>query len=343
MTFHKLLLVSTLLGAIAIPGMAQSGGGGPSTGANGSPIQPGTQMGTGNIGQEEFNKLQDYVDLSKRLSDKDKAKGKTLEQLLAEDKAAAAALAATMIPSCQTSEAILATEGSMTADGKTVDVKTYEVACANGMGYFLVSQEPNPPYAISCFAAEATGKADVAAGRKPGAVCKLQPNADTNAMAAALLQHAGVTCTARDHRWVGQSSIAHTEYDEVACADNSGYIMAVALPGSGAPVRVSTCHDAALKGLPCKLSDNGTPILTVKTFKDALDKHNVACDAGDDKTIRVMGQENKLKRYVVEFKCAQRPAGTVAYIPLEGNQAPFEVLDCAAAAKRQNICTLNKK
>ncbi|HEY0281500.1 MAG TPA: hypothetical protein VGC27_02625, partial [Rhizomicrobium sp.] len=71
-----------------------------------------------------------------------------------------------------------------------------------------------------------------------------------------------------------------------------------------------------------------------------LEQHKIACDASSDKDIRVFGQENVQKRYVIEFRCSQRKAGTVAFIPLSGNNAPFEVLDCAAADKRKIKCEL---
>ncbi|HEY0282537.1 MAG TPA: hypothetical protein VGC27_07940, partial [Rhizomicrobium sp.] len=232
-------------------------------------------MGTYNLTAEQFNKLQDYADFSNRLSKEDKASGKTLADLLAEDKAAASALAAKMLPSCQVNEAILAAQGAVTVNGKPVNTKTYEAACANGMGYFLVSQDVGDPYAISCFAADATRAADVAAGRTPGAVCQLPSNIDVNAMATSLLNHAGTNCTVSDHRWVGQSSATKTEYNEVVCTDHSGYMLAIALPGSNATVRVSTCHDAAMRGLPCKLSAGGGAVITLQTFRDALEQHKI--------------------------------------------------------------------
>ena len=64
----------------AAPSAAQSvgaPGGTPSNMTTG-----GSHMGT-SMNQETFNKLQDYADQAKRLTKDDKAKGKTLEQVLA--------------------------------------------------------------------------------------------------------------------------------------------------------------------------------------------------------------------------------------------------------------------
>jgi hypothetical protein len=321
--------------------MAQNGGG-----SVGGVIVPGgagstgAQTGRGTLTQEQFNKLQDYADTAHRLTKEDREAGRTLEDLLAQDKAIATDLAVKLLPSCKVNEAILASQGTITVDGKSVEAKTYEVTCASGMGYFLVSQEPAKPYAISCFAADATKAADIAAGRAPGAVCQLPSNANINAMATALMSGAGTQCTVKDHRWVGQNAANHLEFDEVKCGDNAGYMLTISLEGHSTAVSISTCHDSALRNLPCKMSDNGE-ILSNQTFKDVLDQRKIACDGSVDKDIKVLGQENVKKRYVVEFRCSQRPSGLVAFIPLAGATAPFETADCPAAAKRGVRCVLN--
>jgi len=338
--FLLVAVAGLAVGAYVQPCLAQNAGGGSSqVGVGGTTVPLGSQMGHGTMTQEQFNQLQDYADLAHRLTKEDKAKGRTLDDLLAQDKVDAAALVATMPFSCNVASAILAAEGPETMDGKAVDTKTYEVACADGMGYFLVSQTPGSPYGISCFAADAAHAADVAAGRKPGTVCALPANTNINAMATQMMTRAGTPCAVMNHQWHGQSSATSTEFDEVKCGDDAGYMLAVALPGSKAGVRVSTCHEAAMQGLPCKLSDNGAAVISLQVFKDALGQHKIVCDAGAQ-DMHVFGQETVQKRYVVEFRCPQRPAGLVAFIPVEGNRAPFEAIDCATAARRRVMCTL---
>ena len=291
------------------------------------------------MSQDQFNKLTDYADQARRLTKEDKAKGKTLADLLAEDKVAASELAKSMPLTCDVSQAMLIATGPAAVDGKTVNTKTYETACTNGMGYFLVLAEQAKPYGFSCFAADATRIADVAAGRQPGTVCQLPPNANPKAMAGAILGKAGVQCAIKDYRWIGQNSANHTEFDEFSCESGQGFVVIAALPGSQIPVHVDTCNASAGRALPCKLSDNGSLPVTLKTLRDALAQHNVACDATDS-TMRVIGQENAKKRYVVEFQCTQQPKGLIAYIPLSGSSAPFETIDCAAAGKHGTKCTL---
>jgi hypothetical protein len=296
-------------------------------------------MGAGQLTQDQFNKLQDYATDAKRLTKEDKAKGKTLEQVLAEDKATAIALTKTMPLSCEVTNAMRIAAGPETVNGQTVQTETYEASCTNGMGYFLISQEPAKPYGFSCFASDATAKADIAAKRKPTATCMLPGNADLKAVAARMLSASGHTCAVKDFRWAGQNAANHIEFDEVACESGEGYMMIVALPGATIPVHVETCNQSAKRGLPCKLSDNGEIGPTLKTFRDALAKNNVSC-AATDATTRVIGQIEAKKLYVVEFACPMVPKGVVAYIPQDGSKWPFEAIDCPTAAKRGAVCIL---
>lgn len=331
MTTRWVLLAAAVFSATLaiVPASAQVGGAPP---ASATPY--GSPLGRDNMSQEQFNRLQDYAERSKRLTKDDKDKGKTLDQLLAEDKAAAAALVTKMPLNCQVDQAMLVAQGPETVDGKQVDTKTYEAACASGLGYFLISQEPGNPYGFTCFAADATRAADVAAGRKPGVVCALPTSADVNTMATNIMARAGTPCTARDHKYIGQNAAAHLEFDEVACTGGAGYILTVALPGSLQPIRIVPCHESAMNGLPCKLSDNGS-VVTMQTFKDALAQHNITCSS--DKDMRFVGRENTLKRYLVEYRCGQKPESQVAVIPLEGNTQPFETLTCKSAAAKYGV------
>jgi hypothetical protein len=325
--------------ALALTGTGAMAQGGASTAGPSPTAGIGNHLPQGTMTQEDFNKLGDYANMSKRLTEGDKAKGKTVEDLLAEDKAKAAELAKSMPLSCTVNDAVLAAEGPATINGKEVKTHTYEVACGNGLGYFLVAVDGGTPYGFSCLAAEATRQADLAAGRKPGTVCGLGANANVENMATNALMHAGISCMANKLRYVGTSSKANLEYNEVACLDGKGYMLVSALPGSTRPVQAITCHNAAEAGLMCKLTASGAPLVTKQTLIDALAANKVKCSTSIDK-MNVIGQENTKKRYVVEFSCPEQPKGLVAFIPLEGSKSPFEAIDCKAAAKRNAVCKL---
>jgi hypothetical protein len=323
--------VATVIAAVGLsaPSMAQAA---PAASGISGGVPMGNHMGQNNMTQDQFNKLSEYATESKRLTKDDKAKGKTLADLLAEDKLSAAALAKSMPLSCEVTDAMLVAEGPAEVGGKTVNTKTYEASCANGLGYFLTSADQAKPYGFSCFGADNTRNADIKAGRKPGVVCQLPTNTDIKTMAATVIGKSGPACKVRDYRWVGQNAANHVEFNEFACEDGKGYMMISALPGAMTSPIVQNCDQSALRGLTCALSDNG--------LLKALAQHRVTCDA-TDKTMHVIGQDAK-KRYVVEFVCSQQPKGLVAYIPLEGNSASFETLDCIAAGKRGTKCTLNQ-
>jgi hypothetical protein len=259
------------------------------------------------------------------------------EQLQAKDKADVIVVVNSAQFPCDVTNAQLLLEGSEKADGKTVKTKIYEAACGNGLGYFIIEREQQSrPSGFTCFAADATHDADVEAHREPGPVCTLPENLDLKTMATKVLLGKGKNCLVHDTRWIGQSSKSNSDYTEIACSDGNGFILASPLPGSTLQPQIVKCHDSAMQGLPCKLSDNGQ-IITLQTFKDALAQHQVVCDASD---VRVIGKETARQRHVVEFACKQHPEGLIAYIPLDGNTAPFESLDCAAAAKRGLACKL---
>lgn len=257
-------------------------------------------------------------------------RGKTVSQLLAEDKADATALATSLNLSCTV------VNGSLVAEDAAAHTKTYEVACQSGPGYFLVkSDSPGPAVGFTCFAADAARQADIAAHREPGAGCALQENGTPKTMAASILSRAGKPCAVKDVNWRGQN--ATTDFVEASCEGVVGFVLRLPLPGSQSPVRIDTCNESAIKGLSCRLPGNDTTLVDLNA---ALAARKVACDA---EAARVIGREVQKRRQVVEYFCPkQRPKGLVAFLPVEGSVEPFEVLDCASATKRQVICTLTK-
>lgn len=322
-----IILCATLLAA---PAAAQMGGPGNSV----SNAQPVTDHLGSSMTQDEFNQLADYVDQSKRLTKEDKAKGKTEADLKKEDMAAAADLAKTLNMSCEITDAELVAQG---ADG----MKGYEIACGDGMGYFLGLSASQKPYGLSCLTAQAKHDLDASKGQTDDAECRLPANADLKISVGRVLAGLDRSCAVERIEWMGRSDKSASEYNEAACIGGHGFVLVSPEPGSSAPLHALSCEDAAAQGIRCNLTRvaaSVAPAITLQTFKDALTQHNIPCDAGDE---RVIGQESAKKRYVVEFKCAGRPGGLVAFIPLSGNTAPFETTDCASAAKRGLACKLN--
>jgi hypothetical protein len=226
--------------------------------------------------------------------------------------------------------------------GKSVEMKAYEVACGNGMGYFIASQGPERPLVMSCFAADATHTASLANGEKSDLFCQLKANKDIKAMAAALLAKAGTSCDVNLVRWYGIVVATSTEYTEVACADGKGYLLKNQQINPGASMSAMSCQDAAEQNLRCRLSNSGPPPAQVMMdrFKQAIKQNGVACDAMQ---IRVVGRETVSRRYVIEAQCPEQPGGLVAFIPLDDPNHQFESMDCAAAAEHHVTCALQLK
>jgi hypothetical protein len=260
-------------------------------------------------------------------------------QARAKAKAQSAKLIETLHLACEVSNAQLVVAGTRkpASGGKAVDTRVYEVACGGGMGYLLEAQGSATPIAISCLNAEVARAADAAKGVEPGFFCKLPENKDVYANVSSMIAAAGAApCTVRDLKSFGRSAATLTEYSEVACQDGKGYLLRAPLPGSTAKAGVTSCAEAAKQGIKCRLTEAGpveTPV-TLDTFKAALAQHGVSCKIDP---IRMIGQEDHLKRYVVEYRCADQAAGTVAFLPLEGNTNPYESIDCKTAKSEHGV------
>jgi hypothetical protein len=242
--------------------------------------------------------------------------------------------------SCELSDAKLIVSGTRrpASGGREVETRVYEVACSGAMGYLLETQGTDMPLGISCLDAEQTRAADVAKGREPGFFCKLPANKDVYAMVASLISAGGgASCSIRELKAFGRSESTRSEYSEVACQDGTGFLLRTALPGSQAKTQVTSCAEAAKQGIKCRLTDSG-PVeipVTMDTFKSTLAQHGVSCAIDQ---LRMIGQEDHLKRYVVEYRCAGQSASLVAFLPLQGNANPYQSMECKEALEYSVTC-----
>lgn len=236
---------------------------------------------------------------------------------------------------CTVSDARLVAKGR--TEGSSQETTTYEATCDSGLGYFVVSGDQAD--AFSCFAADAAAQKDIEQKRTPSATCTLPANRDVKIMAETVLGNAGFKCSVSNLRWIGISAKAGTEFTEAKCVDGSGYVLMTAVPGSSAAPSAVPCTDANKRGLQCTLSKIAAPQVNLGMLTDALAARKIACTT-DQNGIRVVGQETMKKRYVVEFKCQEHPAGLVAFVPLASSSAEFESMDCAEAKKHNVMCSL---
>ncbi len=262
----------------------------------------------------------------------------------AEAKAQSEVLIAKLQLPCTVSNARLVASGTrqLTPGAKEVESRVYEIACTAGMGYLLETQGQEPPIGISCLHAEELRARDAAKGDKPKLFCELPENRDVNALVASLIKSgSGAPCQVKELQWFGKSVSTQTEYSEVACQEGGGFLVQTPLPGSQGQTTVLSCADAAKRGIKCRLTDAGpveTPI-TMDTFREALAHNGVKCTIDE---LKLIGQEEKRQRYVVEYRCADQPASAVAFIPLKGNTVPYESVGCDEAAQSGVNCSLSR-
>ena len=261
---------------------------------------------------------------------------------LAAAKAEGSRIAAALELSCDVNDARLVVSGTSrgTSGGKPADTRVYEVACGGNVGYIFETQGSGKPLAISCVTAEEARAVDVAKGKEPGFFCTLPQNRDVYAMVTSFIAaDTGTQCSVARLQPFGHSESTKSEYSEIVCKDGKGFLLRTPMPGSQVKTTAVSCADAAKQGIKCKLTDAGpveTPV-TLETLKSALAQHGEGCRIDQ---LRMIGQEDHQKRYVVEYLCAAQPAGRVAFIPLQGNTNPYESLECSAAALNGLACTL---
>ena len=235
---------------------------------------------------------------------------------------------------CAMNDVALVGRGRTDVGGSSADVKVYEVACSNHVGYLLLAQASQAPRALTCFAAAARHEADAARGVAASPDCRLAHNQDLQAMAAAVATAAGKECTVSHLRWFGQDAASHVDYTEVACTDGHGYLLKVPEAGPGAAIAAQVARKprAGTEVPPdgCR-PDAGD----VADFPRRAETECGQLHAGADALI---GRESVARRYVVEVQCPEQPQGLVAFVPVDDPASRFEAIDCAAALERDVHC-----
>lgn len=295
----------------------------------------------GSISHEELERMSgDQTQVSKTAKEAAAAKAAAMAQ--------SAALIKALQIACDINDARLVISGTRPAGsgGKKVDTRVYEAACNGAVGYLLEVQGTEAPIAISCVAAEEARAADVARGMEPSFFCKLPENQDVYALVSSLIRaDAGAACIVDVLRSLGRSETTQSSYSEIKCKDNKGYLLRLPLPGSATKATAMSCADAAKQGVKCGLTEtapdsgasSGDEPVTLATLKSALAQNGVGCNVAQ---LRLIGQEDHLKRYVVEYLCAGQSVGAVAFIPLTGNSQPYESMDCDKALLNRIPCSL---
>jgi hypothetical protein len=207
------------------------------------------------------------------------------------------------------------------------DVKYFEVACVNAIGYVLLDHgKDGPPSWVSCL-----DQAKVDPLGKPNAVaCNLPGNNDWKGEIAPFVAKVKVPCDVTDVRGIG-----HTDkngFFEVACANGHGYILTTSAPPS---------PDQPVQMLPCAVADPTSPVscklvtaASQLAFADAL-----AAQSGKNCQVtnrRYMIATEDLSNYY-EIACQ----GGKGYVLHEGPDGKLvETIPCELADRIGDGCTL---
>ena len=208
----------------------------------------------------------------------------------------------------------------------TTKVTRYELACSEGMGLILDRPDAaaTTPSTFTCLAAEAGGYD-----------CKLTDKAARTAWIAALARTSGKACQVSDARLMGTARGA--EFYEVACAGAAGFVMEAK---DGRVTRTIDCLEASQIGGGCKLSSTQAALeVREQQYLQVLRASGVVCQGEE---FRLIGKDSAQRRDVVEFKCANKPVGLVAFIPNTAG-APVTNFDCIEAEGRAIRCTLTDR
>jgi len=204
------------------------------------------------------------------------------------------------------------------------NLRRYEVACSEGMGYVVDRLPTGAPKAVDCLTAGMGGQA-----------CTLTTKEQINAYIGSIASRSGRTCTIADTRIMGSSASGSTYY-ELACAGSPGYVMETK---AGAFVRALDCLEAVSIGGGCTLT-NTAAIAEVREgqYLAALRSKGIPCTGTE---FRLLGKDSR-QRDVVEFICSDRPSGLVAFVA-PGGAGDITNFDCFEAEGRSIACQINKK
>ncbi|NBW12722.1 MAG: hypothetical protein EBR82_32325 [Caulobacteraceae bacterium] len=296
----------------AAPALAQSSTTGPGTSTTGAEatvrgesVLPG-RVGGGRDQQEQNNRRQQQRGRP--------APAPTPEQV----KAAAVALAAATNTGCNVAEAGLRGEN---AEKQPV----YEVTCATGPGFILISS--TPPSAVDCVIL--SGQADITRAKDPaadvGLQCEMPQNKNVLAVVSAYAAEAGVHCTIDQGSSVGKSAADNIIY-EVGCAGADGYWLEKAPTGWV----VTDCIKLVSRNAVCKYT---TPAEQVATVTKWFEGSQAAACAPTE--VRYIGSNANGGFY--EAKCA---TGDGLIARFNETMAVQQVYPCAEAQRIGGGCKL---
>lgn len=237
---------------------------------------------------------------------------------------------------CTLADALATGNGKVNINGAQVDVKTYEVACNEGLGFMLQDRGAAGAFAFDCIqvaasaaAAPAAAAAPPARGQAPAAAapatCRLPANQNANAMIQPTVTASGARCTVNNVAFLGLSPTGLRRY-EVGCTEGLGYV--IDKQGADAP-KATDCLAADAGGFDCALTPKAQRTAYIATLAA---KGNRPCTVTDG---RYMGATARGAQFY-EVACG----GAQGYVLEVNAGAVTRALDCLEAAGIGQGCKL---
>jgi hypothetical protein len=216
-------------------------------------------------------------------------------------------------------------EGAL-ADG--TQVKSYEVACQEGLGYIVLAKQKAgaAPITYDCLAASEPGKD----GKPNPMACKLPANAHPADGLNPVLQKAGADCTVDKGRWLGATK-EQTIYEALCKNGQDLLLLSPLVAGGPAPV-VDTCLSLESGGggsLKCSLS---TPAEQLALVDPLVASSNKACSVKDKRYVLSTNTD-----YYYEVACAD---GKGFMMKVDKTGKVGQTVDCAQASYIGGGCTM---
>lgn len=216
--------------------------------------------------------------------------------------------------------------GQGTLTDKT-EIKSYEVACQEGLGYVIVAKlkPAGTPIYFDCLAAARPGPD----GKPASTVCKLTANANPAAGLQPLVDKTGHHCSIDKARAIGSGS--DKNYYELACKGGEGLVLATPVSVGGPAPAADTClAQADGSALKCTLTTTEQQLAVVDPLAAASGK---ACTI---KNRRFVGVMTSGETYY-EVACAD---GKGYMFAADANGKLSQALNCTDATGIAGGCTM---
>jgi len=228
---------------------------------------------------------------------------------------------------CQVTDARFVAKGQSSDKAVKGPTSYYEVDCATGSGYILSAPQGGTPDANTCIQMNT-----LETGAKSSLSCILPGNLDTLADVSVLTKAAGVQCSPKAVRWIGQTMSKTNAFMEVACQEGQGYVLVTSYTSDPAkPVTADNCLNFDEQGgnMSCKLTPKEARLAIVDGY---VAQAKNGCTVKDRRYVG-MAQD---KSEIFETSCAD---GKGYMFKVKGG-ALETTWNCADASRIFGGCTL---